>query len=81
MNGFETELTNSDIVLNRSYSHPVAPTIPGLYITRKGEVANLWSQGPDGNWFGSVEGCFTFTWWKPTGEHNMFVSDDIVATV
>ena len=56
----------------------IEPTGPGQYITRSGNIANIFSIGPDGYWFGSVENKFTFTWWKETGEHNMFLSDDII---
>ena len=58
------------------------PTLPitdaGEYITRDGKLAAVEHQGVDGRWYGSIQGCFSSTWWHADGSHNAFINDDIV---
>lgn len=55
------------------------PDAPGVYRTRDGKRAILSHQNTRGNWHGRIPDEMTSTWWKPTGEHILFLSSDLVA--
>jgi antirestriction protein ArdC len=67
-----------DRILDQTSTVAQAPTAPGSYGTRAGNLAEVLTRDPDGNWHGRILGRLDSTWWNPDGTHALYRGEDLI---